>query len=95
MLSSKNCKEIWKVVHRILKPYDNTLKVGTNKLNKYFNETATGKSMNKKALTSLIDSFNYKGNKFQLQSVTYKNIDKCKKMIRNDCSKGCDHIPDG
>ena len=51
--------------------------------------------MNKKALTSLIDSFNYKGNAFQLQSVTYKNIDKCKKMIRNDCSKGCDHIPDG
>ena len=40
MLSSKNCKDIWKVVHRILKSNDNTLKVDTNKLNKYFNETA-------------------------------------------------------
>ena len=40
-LSSKNCKEIWKVIHRILKPNDNTLKVDTNKLNKYFNDTAT------------------------------------------------------
>ena len=41
ILSSKNCKEIWKVVHRVLKSNDNMLKVNTNKLNKYFNETAT------------------------------------------------------
>ena len=58
-LSSKNCKEIWKIVHRILKPNDNTLKVDTNKLNKYFNDTAirlaSRKSMSKKELTSLID----------------------------------------
>ena len=26
ILCSKNCKEIWKVVHRILKPDDNTSK---------------------------------------------------------------------
>ena len=76
MLSSKNCKEIWKVVQRILKPNDNTLKVVINKLNKYFNETAarlvSQKSMSKKELTSLIDSFNDKENAFQLQPVTYK-----------------------
>ena len=49
--------------------------------------------MNKKELTSLIDSFNDKENVFQLQSVTYENIDKCIIMIRNDCSTGYDHIP--
>ena len=39
ILSSKNCNEIWKVVHRVLKPNDNTLKVDTNKLIKYLNDT--------------------------------------------------------
>ena len=65
-ISSKNCKEIWEVVHSILKPNDNALKVNTNKLNKYFNDTAARlvfrKSMNKKELTSLMIKkmrFNY------------------------------------
>ena len=49
--------------------------------------------MSKKELTSLIDSFNYKENAFQLQLVTYENIEKCMKMIRNDCPTGYDHIP--
>ena len=65
--------EIW-IVHRILKPNGNTLKVDANKLNKYFNEAAarlvSPKSMSKKELTSLIDSFNEKENVFQLQPVT-------------------------
>ena len=58
----------------------NTLKVDTNKLNKYFNETAarlaSRKSMSKKKI-SLIDSFNDKENTFQLQPVIYENIEKC------------------
>ena len=95
IFSSKNSREIWKVVHRILKPNDNTLKVDTNKLNKYFNDTASRfvsrKSMNKKELTGLIDSFNNKENAFQLQPVTCENIEKCIKMIRNDCSTEYDH----
>ena len=84
-------------MHRILKPNDNTLKVDTNKLNKYFSETAirlvSRKSMNTKELTSLIDSINDKENTFQLQPVTYENIQKCIEMIRNDFSTEYDHIP--
>ena len=84
-------------MHSILKPNGNTLKVDTNKLNKYFNETATRlvsrKSMNKKELTSLIDSFNDKETAFQWQPATFENIEKCIKLIRNDCSTGYDHIP--
>ena len=48
--------------------------------------------MNKKQLTSLIDLLNDKENAFQLQPVTYVNIEKCMKMIRNDYSMGCAHI---
>ena len=73
------------------------MKVDTNKLNKYFNDTTSRlvsrKSTSKKELTSLIDSFNDKENAFQLQPATYENIEKCIKMIRNDCSTGYDHIP--
>ena len=47
--------------------------------------------MNKKELTNLIDSFNYKANASHLQRVTYKNIQKYINMIRNDCSVGSDH----
>ena len=77
-----------------MKTNDNTLKVDTNKLNKYFSDTearlVSQKSMSKKELTSLIDSFNDKENTFQLQPVTYENIEKCIKMTRNNCSTGYD-----
>ena len=80
----------------ILKPNGSPLKVDTNKLNEYFSETGarlvSRKLLTKKELTSLIDSFNDKENVFQLQPVTYENIEKCIKMIRNDCSTGYDHI---
>ena len=56
-----------------MKTNDNKLKVDTNKLNKYFSDTEARlvfqKSMSKKELTSLVDSFNDKGNAFQLQPV--------------------------
>ena len=73
----KNGKEIWKVAHRILKPNDNTLKVDTNRL-KYFNDTAarlvSRKSMNKKELTSPIDSVNGKENYNQLHMKILKSV---------------------
>ena len=57
-----------------MKTNDNKLKVDTNKLNKYFSDTearlVSQKSMSKKELTSLVDSFNDKGNAFQLQPVS-------------------------
>ena len=41
--------------------------------------------MKKKELTSLIGSSNDQENAFQLQPVTYENIEKCIKMKVNDC----------
>ena len=73
------------------------MKVDTNKLNKYFSDIVarlvSRESMNKKELTSLINSFNDKQNAFQLQPAIYENIEKCIKMKRNDCSMGYDHMP--
>ena len=84
-------------MHRVLKPHENTLKVDTNKLNKYFNETAAmlvfRKSMNKKDWTSLIDLFNSKVNVFRLQPVTYENIEKCIGTITNNYLTGYAHMP--
>ena len=40
--------------------------------------------MHKKELTDLIDSFNNKENAFNLQPVTYENIEKSIKIIRID-----------
>ena len=75
ILTSKNSKEIWKIVHRILNPSDKTLEADTNKLNKYFNQTgkrlATTKPHNNAELKNLIGSFPDKNNGFQLETVSY------------------------
>ena len=63
------------MVHKTLKPNDSTLKVDKIRLSKYFSDPAarlvSPKSMVKKELTSLIDSFNDKENAIQLQPLTY------------------------
>ena len=40
VLSSKNCKEIWKVIHRILNTNMSTIQVDPSALNEFFNKTA-------------------------------------------------------
>ena len=74
ILKSKNSKEIWKIVHRILNPSDKTLEADTNELNKYFNQTgkylATTKPHSYDELKNLIKSFPDKNNGFQQQTVS-------------------------
>ena len=46
ILNSKNMKDIWKVIYRILNPKSTTLEGNVNDINKFFNNTAarvTGK----------------------------------------------------
>ena len=45
--------------------------------------------MHKKELTNLIDSFNDKEIAFNLQPVTYENIEKSIKVIRIDRIRSC------
>ena len=86
-----------KIIHLILNPSDKTLEADTNELNKYFNET--GKRLTITNLHSndelkyLIGSFPGKNNGFQLQTVSYKDVEQCLRLLRNDCSTGYDEIP--
>ena len=80
ILTSKNSKEIWKIVHRILNPSDKTLEADTKELNNYFNQT--GKRLTKKQHSSdelkyLVGSFPDKNNGFQLQTVPYEDVEQC------------------
>ena len=74
ILTSKNLKAIWKIVHRLLNPSDKTLEGDTNELNKYFNQTGkrltTTKPHSNNELKNFIGSFPDKINGFQLQTVS-------------------------
>ena len=67
ILISKNSKEIWKIIHRILNPSNKTLEADTNGLNKFFNDTGrltTTKPQSNDELKYLIGSFPDKNNGF-------------------------------
>ena len=78
ILTSKNSKGIWKIVHRILNPSDKTLEADTNELNKYSNQTGkrltTTKPHSNDELKYRFGSFPDKNNGFQLQTVSYEDV---------------------
>ena len=96
ILTSKNLKEIWEIVHCIVNPSDKTLKADTTELNKYFNQTGkhltTTQPHSNDELENIIRSFPDKNNGFQLETVSYQNVEQCSRLLRNDCSTGYDNI---
>ena len=44
-------------------------------------------------LKNLLGSFPDKNNEFQLQTVSYEDVEQCLRLPRNDCSTGYDNIP--
>ena len=97
VLSWKNNKEIWKVIHRILNPNMSTLQADPSALNEFFNKTAE-RFVRQNATTdglilSHIDSLTSNHDSFKLQKVTYNDVLKSFKSLRNDCSTGYDNIP--
>ena len=96
VLSSKNSKKIWKVIHRILNPNMSTLQADPSALNELFNKTAE-RLVGQNATTdddilSHIDSLTSSHDSFKLQKLTY-NVIKSLESLRNDCSTGYDNIP--
>ena len=95
ILISKNSKEIWKIVHRILNPSDKTLEADTNELNQHFKETGkrltATKPHSNDGLKNLIASFPDKNN--GLQTVSYEDVEQCLRLLQNDCSTGYGNIP--
>ena len=99
VLSSKNSKEIWKVIHRILNPNMSTLQADPSALNEFFNKTAerlvTQNATADDVILSHINSHTSRHDSFKLQKVTYSKGDVLKslKSLRNGCSIGYNNIP--
>ena len=90
ILTLENSKEIWKIVHRILKPSDKTLEADTNELNKCFNQT--GKRLTRTEPHSNAELVENHIGSYQLQTVLYEDVEQCLRPLRNDCSTGYDNI---
>ena len=96
-LSSKNSKEIWKVIQRILNPNMSTLQTDSSALNEFFCKTAE-RLVGQNATTddvilSHTDSLTGTHDNFKLQKLTYNDVLKSLKSLRNDCSTGYNNIP--
>ena len=74
-----------------------TLHADPSALNEFFNKTAERLVMQNATtdgvILSHIDSLTSSNDSLELQKVTYNDIVKSLKSLRNDCSTGCDNIP--
>ena len=90
ILTSKNSKEIWKIVHCIFNPSGKTIEADANESNKYFNQTGkrlkTTKPHSNDELKYLLGSFPNKNNGFQQQIVSCEHVEQCLRLLQNDCS---------
>ena len=95
VLSLKNSKEIWKVIHRILNPNMSTLEADPSTLNEFFNKTAEIRfgqnATTDDVILSHIDSLTSSHDSIKLQKVTCNDILKSFKSLRNYCSTGHDN----
>ena len=74
-----------------------TLHADPSALNEFFNKTAERLVMQNATtdgvILSHIDWLTSSNDSLELQKVTYNDIVKSLKSLRNDCSTGCDNIP--
>ena len=99
-LYSNKSREVWKVIHRVLKPSARPLRFDPDELNDFFATTAQ-RTLETRAtpiedLTCLMDNLPDvpSGNmRFQLSPITSENVLQVIKNLRSDCSTGADQIP--
>jgi hypothetical protein len=99
-LSSNKSRDVWRVIHRILKPNPKSLRVDPDELNTHFATTAErtleASAVSLSDLTSLTDNLpeqSSNGDQFNLKPVTQEDVFKCIRSLRSDCSTGVDNIP--
>jgi hypothetical protein len=99
-LSSNKSRDIWRVIHRILKPNPKPLRIDPDELNTHFPTTAErtleASAVSLSDLTSLTDNLpeqSSNGDQFNLKPVTQEDVFKCIRALRSDCSTGVDNIP--
>ena len=98
-LSSNKSKEIWRIIHRILKPSPKPLRFDPDSLNEYFINTGHrlmgSTSDSTEDLLNYIDTLttNNKEDGFRLRNVSRDEVYHVIKNLRSDCSTGPDKIP--
>ena len=99
-LSSSKSKEVWRVVHRVLKPNQQPLRFDPEKLNVHFASTAK-RTLDTQATTAdyllqfirnLPEPIEHTCN-FSLRKVTFGEVLHAIKNTRSDCSTGPDQLP--
>ena len=99
-LNSKTSKQIWQIIHQILSPCPDPIRFDVDTLNTFFIETAT------RTTGDVIDtpddlhqfindthSDNLENRGFVIKHVSFHEVTKCLKALRNDTSTGHDHLP--
>ena len=100
VLYSNKSSEVWKVIHRILKPSPKPLRFNPDTLNGHFASTAQ-RTLNVNAtpyveLTELIENLSDDSDYHTLFNncpVSREEVFKAIKTLRSDCSTGADQIP--
>lgn len=97
-LSSNRPKEVWRFVHRILKPKMEVLDVNVDDLNNHFITTAdrllNSKHDSTTDLLHLLSSLpnNNINDQFVINHISYEDVQNELKNLRSDCSAGFDNI---
>ena len=97
-LNSNRLKEVWEIIHRILNPNQKNIVADPNTLNNHFVGNAkrlTGKHATKQdELFNMVETANFSSeNNFKLRCVTYEEVLRPIRSLRDDCSTGPDKIP--
>ncbi|KAK2558707.1 putative RNA-directed DNA polymerase from transposon X-element [Acropora cervicornis] len=99
-LYSNKSREVWKVIHRVLKPSARPLRFDPDELNDFFAKTAQ-RTLETQAtpiedlmcLIANLPDVPSGGMHFQLSPVTSENFLQVIKNLLSDCSTGADQIP--
>ena len=96
-LSSKNSKEKWDTIQKILKPPLRCNPHDVNETNNYFAKTAE-RTLHKAPVSTesvyqFIENCSNDHTSFKLRTITYQEVLKHLKNLRNDSSTGSDSIP--
>ena len=96
-LSSKNPKEIWSTIHRILDPPSQRINQDPDKLNEHYTSLASklcNKPNNSFKEGDILNSHHVDSpESFEIEHTSYETVHKILMELRNDCSSGFDHIP--
>ena len=94
-MSSKNPKEVWSTVNRILKKQQTSIKQHPSDINNHFT-TLASKLTNKENVPPKlpdISSMQENSNSLKIQHTNYDQIKKIILGLKNVCSSGYDNIP--